>query len=651
MKASLHILHLEDNPFDAEIVSATLAADDIDCELVRVETRDQFITAIESKCFDLILADCTLPSFDGMTALAITRETCPETPFIFISGWLGEEVAIETLKNGATDYVLKNRMSRLCPSVRRALQEVEQKKERRRAEEALQSSQRFAQQIADASPNLLYLYDVVKQSNAYINHTISKITRYSMEEIHGQKAAFLSTLLHPDDVARVCEQVKRWETLEDNEIVEMEYRLKRSDNDWRWLHSSHTVFSRTPEGKPHLILGTAQDVTERKRLEEQLHHAQKMESIGTLAGGIAHDFNNLLTAIIGNAQLGLSNIADNDPTKDRLIEIEKAGKRAGELTRQLLIFSRRQKIERRLININDTIGDFLKMLHRIIGEDVEIRFLTDAGLPMVLIDPGQIEQVIMNLAVNARDAMSGGGQLIIEIHTVTLDSLYCQEHAFVTPGQYVQIILSDTGSGIDAETQQRIFEPFFTTKDVGKGTGLGLATVYGIVKQHDGFIQVYSEVGHGTTFKIYLPMSQNTGDPTLPEVQQAKPVRGSETILVVEDEVGLRRLAKEVLSELGYTVLTAEDGKQALEIYEASKNQIDLMLVDVVMPRMGGREVYERLQQMGSRVPTIFMTGYSTEMFQSNFIEDKSAALIQKPYSPASLGHKVREVLNASRSI
>jgi two-component system cell cycle sensor histidine kinase/response regulator CckA len=647
MKASLRILHLEDNPFDAEIVSATLEADAIDCELVRVETREQFVAAVERECFDLILADCTLPSFDGMSALTIARETCPETPFIFISGWLGEEVAIETLKSGATDYVLKNRMSRLCPSVRRAVQEVDQKKERQRAEEALQSSQRFAQQIADASPNLLYLYDVINQRNAYINHTISKITRYSMEDIHGQKLGFLVTLLHPDDKDSVCEQIKQWETLEDDEITEMEYRLKRADNDWRWLHSSHTVFSRTPEGKPLLILGTAQDITEKKRLEEQLHHAQKMESIGTLAGGIAHDFNNLLTAIIGNAQLGLANMEDDDPVKDRLMEIEKAGKRAGELTRQLLVFSRRQRIERRLININDTIGDFLKMLHRIIGEDVEVRFLTDAGLPMVLIDPGQIEQVIMNLAVNARDAMSGGGQLIIEIHTVTLDDSYCHEHAFITPGQYVQIVFSDTGSGMDSETQQRIFEPFFTTKDVGKGTGLGLATVYGIIKQHDGFIQVYSEVGHGTTFKIYLPISHEAVEEILPEVQ-TKPVGGLETILVVEDELGLRRLAKQILSELGYTVLTAEDGEQAMDIYKASKDQIDLMLVDVIMPKMGGREVYEQLQKMGSKTPIIFMTGYSTEMFQSNFIENKGAALIQKPYSVISLGQKVREVLNAS---
>jgi two-component system, cell cycle sensor histidine kinase and response regulator CckA len=646
MERTIRILHLEDSPFDAQLVAATLEEEGIDCELVRVERREEYIDAIAEGCFDLILADCTLPSFDGIAALEIARRMCSETPFIFVSGWLGEEVAIEMLKSGATDYVLKNRMARLCPSVRRALNEVAEKKDRRRAEEELLSSQRFIQQIADASPNILYLYDVTTKRNVYLNRSVSKIIGYTAEEVQDLGSLFQPSLLHPDDLKRVSEQVKQLETIEEEEIREIEYRLKCPDNKWRWLHSSNTLFAKTMEGLPHLILGTAQDLTEDKHLKEQLHHAQKMDSIGTLAGGVAHDFNNLLTAIIGNAQLALAHLSDSDPLRERLSEIEKAGQRAGELTRQLLVFSRRQRIERQHIDINDTIENFVKMLRRIIGEDIELQFLPDRKLPAVLVDPGQLEQVIMNLAVNARDAMAGGGQFIIETHLVTLDESYNRDHALVVPGRYAQVVVSDTGNGMDTETRQRIFEPFFTTKETGKGTGLGLSMVYGIIKQHDGFIQVYSELGHGTTFKIYLPLSQAAMEETLQEAEPAL-VGGSETILVVEDEDGLRQLATKILSELGYTVLTANDGKQAIEVYAAQKEKLNLVILDLIMPQMGGREVYERIRKMGGILPILFMTGYSTEMFQNNFVDDKDAIIIQKPYSVFTLGQKVRQALDA----
>jgi signal transduction histidine kinase len=380
--------------------------------------------------------------------------------------------------------------------------------------------------------------------------------------------------------------------------------------------------------------------------EKLLQHSQKMEAIGTLAGGIAHDFNNLLTAIIGNAQLALAGLRPEDPPYDRLIEIENSGKRAAELTRQLLIFSRRERLAPSTINLNVAIGQFTKMLVRIIGEDVELRFEAAADLSTVFADPGQMEQVLMNLAANARDAMPEGGELIIETQNVIVDETYCRTHHYGRPGKYVQISVTDTGAGMDTDTQQHIFEPFFTTKEAGKGTGLGLALAYGIIKQHEGTIEVYSEIGHGTTFKIYLPAQENAVEE---KVHEAEPVLrgGAETILVAEDEESLQRLLKGMLTKLGYKVILTGDGESAVEAYASHRDQIDLVLLDMVMPQMGGREAYERMRSLGNDVPAIFMSGYSAEIAESRFVLETGAAFIQKPYGIAALGHKVRETLDA----
>lgn len=388
--------------------------------------------------------------------------------------------------------------------------------------------------------------------------------------------------------------------------------------------------------------------------EEYLRQSQKLESIGVLAGGVAHDFNNILTAILGNTQLALRNLSPDSPLHGRLIEIEKAGNRAASLTRQLLAFSRRQRLERKTLNLNDCIHDIMKMLRRLIGEDIEIVVAEYAHLAPVFADPAQIEQVIMNLAINARDAMPAGGQLRIETRNVLLDEAYCREHPYANPGSYVQMQLSDTGMGMEDETRERIFEPFFTTKEAGRGTGLGLSMVFGIVKQHGGLIEVESEAGRGATFYIYLPVHEESVEQETPEI--LPPLRGgTETILVAEDEGGLRELARNILEELGYTVLLAEDGVEATAIYKARGEQIALLILDIVMPRMSGREAYEQITQQGGRVPVIFMTGYSAEIVQyefvqqNRFIEDAGAALIQKPYSVETLGRRVREVLDQAR--
>jgi PAS domain S-box-containing protein len=393
---------------------------------------------------------------------------------------------------------------------------------------------------------------------------------------------------------------------------------------------------------------------EQEREQElRLQQSQKMEAIGTLAGGVAHDFNNLLTVILGNTELAFNKIQATDPIGPRLVEIEKAANRAAVLTRQLLAFGRRQQMERRNINLNKVIAEIMKLLNRIIGADVEVNVRAASNLSTVFADPAQIEQIVMNLAVNARDAMPQGGLLKIETSNITLDEAYQRGYPNASPGKFVELKVSDTGSGMDEATKGRIFEPFFTTKEVGKGTGLGLSMVYGIVKQHDGHISVFSETGQGTTFRIILPVVENAVEKDEHEIQP-EVIGGTETILLAEDEEGLRNLATDVLNHLGYTVLQAKDGEAAVQLYVEHREKIDLLLLDVMMPRLGGPEAYERIREIDPEIPLIFMTGYSPDIVASRFvnqndlIRESGAMVIQKPYNIDVLGRHIREVLDTA---
>jgi len=386
------------------------------------------------------------------------------------------------------------------------------------------------------------------------------------------------------------------------------------------------------------------DITGRRQLEEQLRQAQKMEAVGMLAGGVAHDFNNLLTIITGYSQLILNNLGPHDPNRHSVEQIMKAGERAAALTRQLLAFSRRQVLQPKVLDLNKLVTGLGTMLQRLIGEDIDLRLALRPDLGRVSADPGQIEQVLMNLVVNARDAMPKGGTLTIETANRHLDESYAGRHISVKPGTYVMIAVSDSGTGMDQATQARLFEPFFTTKGTGKGTGLGLSTVFGIVKQSGGSVEVYSEPGHGTSVKVYLPRIDQPATTETENAVRAVP-RGTETVLLVEDEEMVRNLVRETLEREGYKVMDAADPLEARRIAEQYPGPIHLLVTDVVMPKVSGRELALQLKRRRPEMHVLYMSGYTDNAIVGSGILQKEVAFLQKPFTPGALTEKVREVL------
>lgn len=448
--------------------------------------------------------------------------------------------------------------------------------------------------------------------------------------------------IHPDDRAAVLDTVEK--AMAAGADFSLQNRVVRPDGTVRWLTGAGRILL-GPHGEPVRGVGISLDVTERRRLEQQYQQAQKMEAIGRLAGGVAHDFNNLLTAILGYCELLLADLDLDDRHRADVAEIQKAGHSAAGLTRQLLAFSRREIIEPTLLDLNDVVGGMRAMLVRLIGEDVAVVLALSPALAPVMADRGQAEQIVMNLAVNARDAMPGGGTLTIGTANVDLDEDYARLHFGVTPGPHVVLTVSDTGTGMTPDVQARLFEPFFTTKEPGRGTGLGLATVHGIVARSGGSVGVYSEIGRGTSFKVYFPRTDAAE--TVAEVRPAvaaRPSSGAQTVLVVEDADGLRQLTRRLLERLGYTVLLAANANEAIELFERHSS-IDVILTDVVMPGASGPELTSRLVERRPALKVIYMSGYTDETIVHHGVLKPGIAFLHKPFTAEALGRKIREVI------
>ena len=524
-----------------------------------------------------------------------------------------------------------------------ALGELKQvMKERKQTELSLRESEERFRQLAENINEVFWIVNPADGKILYVSPAFEKIWGLPCKSLYKSRQVWQDTI-HRDDREQVLLAAK---TKQNSGEYDETYRIVRPDGLIRWIHDRAFPL-RNAAGEVFRVVGTASDVTSHRNLEMQFNQSQKMEAFGLLAGGVAHDFNNLMSVVMGYSDIWLMKLPLDSPVRVPLMAIRNAGERASGLTKQLLAFSRQTVLESKVLDLNTVVRETEKMLARLIGEDIVMSSILNPAIPRVKVDPGQIGQVLMNLAINARDAMPHGGNLTIETRTVDFDDEYVQTHLGTKPGRHVMLSVSDTGIGMPPEIVARIFEPFFTTKGVGKGTGLGLAVVYGVISQSGGSIEVDSTIGTGTTFKLYFPVTFEKIHPAS-KSGEIETYAGIETILVVEDEESLLEITQESLQSFGYTVLAARSGPDALKLVNTSEETIDLMLTDVVMPGISGRELADSFKQKLPKLKVIFMSGYTDDSVVRHGINHEEVAFLQKPFTPFNLLKKVREKLDAN---
>jgi PAS domain S-box-containing protein len=647
MGKPLNILIVEDSPDDVELLLAELRRAGIDPKWKRVETEPDFRAEIK-KIPDIILSDYSMPQFNGLRAAELVQALGLDIPFILISGTVGEEIAVNAMRHGATDYLLKDRISRLGTAIGRALEQKRLRDEHKKTEQSLSRLQRQHASILNSLAEGVQVIDLEGRI-IFENVSSGQMLGWISADLLGRPAHATSHHSRPDGTACPEADCKINATLRDG--------ITRHVNDevfWRRDGSSFPVEyiaspMRSEDGQIIGVVVTFSDITEQRKLEAQFRQAQKMESIGQLAGGIAHDFNNILSAIVGNLYLAQQDAANDPAVMGYLDNISKATQRATDLVRQILTFSRKNKSERMPLKLNHVVLEALKLLRASVPASIRIQTEL-AETPAVLADATAIHQVIMNLGTNAWHAMRDQpGTLKIEMHVIEADEGFVAVHPDLRPGRYVQLSVSDTGCGMDRATLERIFDPFFTTKEVGEGTGLGLAVVHGIMKSHDGGIDVHSQPGKGTVFQLYFPVveiKEAGHDTTLKPLPRGR----GEHILFVDDEEALAGVGKRMLQELGYTVTVKTSAPEVIAALRDQPDAFALVITDLTMPVMDGLKLGGQLLQIQPRLPIILMTGYSGMMTSEKVRELGFRELLDKPYTVRSLAESVDRVLRQSAS-